>query len=123
MVPEDSRCQRESVLLGFIARAVRKQARLLHILVHLVTSVPWEVRMKYLASMVVTRMSSSKEYVRHASKVTTVMEPFLMRLTAVMVFSSPHRASRVTIVQVEPDLHGNTSVPQVGAMVMTYSDA
>ena len=113
VVQEDLNCHQGNVILDIFALVDRKQAHQLNIRVHLVIIVLWVVHIRCLAVMEPIRMNLSKEHARSAFRATIAMEQFSMLLTAVMECNSLLHVSRVTSVQVELDLLGNTSAQPV----------
>ena len=113
VVQEDLNCHQGNAILDIFALVDRNQAHQLNIRVHLVIIVLWVVHIKCLAVMEPIRMNFSREHARSAFRATIAMEQFSMLLTAVMECNSLLHVSRVTSVQVELDLLGNTSAHPV----------
>jgi len=109
VVQEDLNCHQGNVILDIFALVDRKQAHQLNIRVHLVIIVLWVVHTRCLAVMEPIRMNFSREHARSAFRAIIAMEQFSMLLTVVMECNSLLHVSRVTSVQVELNLLGNTS--------------
>jgi len=102
-----------SAILDSSARVDRKQNDLLNMFAHLGIVVPLEALTKKHASLVLTKMNTSRRLAKFVLKVIFAMELFSMLLTVHMVSSFPSLVSQDTIVQMELNLPRSTSVQPV----------
>lgn len=105
-----------SAILDSSVQVDRKHNDLQNMFAHLGIVVPLEVSIKKPATLVPSKMNTSKRHANFALQVISVMEPFSMLLTVPMVFSSQNRVSQDTIVQMELNLPRNTSVQRERSM-------